>query len=66
MKYVENFGAYILENRWFLYVLILLCGAVILYNQPQRVVLDEKHWECGNPVPDGIGSRCTTFHFRGK
>lgn len=66
MKYIENLGATVLENRWILYVLIALSGLVFLYNQPQRVILDEKHWECGNPVPDGIGSRCTTFYFRGK
>ena len=55
-----------MENKWVLPTLIALCIAVVVYNQPQMVVLDAKHWECGGPVPDGIGARCTSFHYRGK
>lgn len=66
MKFIENFGAYVMENKWVLPTLIALCVAVVIYNQPQMVILDAKHWECGGPVPDGIGARCTSFHYRGK
>jgi hypothetical protein len=66
MKFLENFGGFVLENKWVFPTLVALCIAVIVYNQPQSVILNAKHWECGGAVPDGISAKCTSYIYRGK
>lgn len=67
MKFLEIVGEWSLKNSWVWLILIGLTTVSIVSLLPKTITLDAKHWECGpNPVPDGLGARCTTYIYRGK
>lgn len=65
MKAIENFGAWVLAN-WLLFGVVVggSAGALIAINSPSTVSLDAKNWECTLAIPDGIGARCTEYHYK--
>jgi hypothetical protein len=67
MKFLDKVGDFSLKNWWVWPILIGLSVYSFMSMQPRVITLDEKHWECGpNPVPEGLGARCTTYIYRGK
>jgi len=68
MKYLDKIGELSLTYWWIVWpILISLTAASIVSILPDTITLDAKHWECGpNPVPDGLGARCTSYLFKGK
>lgn len=67
MTTIAKFGSWVWANFFVIWG-ALAFGAVTLYevNKTPTATLDAKHWECTMAVPDGIGSRCVEYVFRGK
>lgn len=67
MKTLDRFGAFVLANWWlWLTVFALAFYGIKSIGAPITVTLDAKHWECTMAVPDGIATRCTEYHYRGR
>lgn len=67
MKALENLGAWVLDNVLFVGAFFAISIGVLLeINQPPSVSLDAKNWECTLAIPDGIESRCTEYHYKGR
>jgi hypothetical protein len=46
-------------------VAIIVGLIVSLWNRPEAVVIDEKHYKCTDAAPLGLGSYCTNYHYIG-
>ena len=66
----ERFGAWVLNTRVgliFGLILLVLSGAVTFRAVfGSAVMLDAKHFECTMSRPDGLGSMCVEYRYRGK
>ena len=67
MKTIADFGEFVRET-WAIWVTVFGLLVVILVNlyAPPTVTLDAKHWECVMAIPDGLGTRCTEYIYKGK
>jgi len=67
MKTIANFGQAVRDLWWILVPLFVgLTYAAYLSTQPKTVTLDAKHFECTMAVPDGIGTKCIEYTYKGK
>lgn len=67
MKAIENLGAWVLSNAVLVGAFFgIVIGGLLALNSPRSVSLDAKHWECTLAIPDGIESRCTEYHYKGR
>ena len=67
MKKIASFGEFVRATLW-IWVAVFATAIVLLvnHNAPPTVTLDAKHWECVMAVPDGLGTRCTEYVYKGK
>ena len=67
MKTIAGFGAFV-RDTWTIWVVgFALIGWLLMsLYAPPTVTLDAKHWECVMAVPDGLGTRCTEYVYKGK
>lgn len=67
MKTIANFGSWVWSNFFVIWgVFIFTMVGLYEVNKTPTATLDQKHWECTMAVPDGIGSRCVEYVYRGK
>ena len=67
MKTIALFGE-IVRDTWPIWVVVFAISVVVLVSlyAPPTVTLDGKHWQCVMAVPDGLGTRCTEYIYKGK
>lgn len=67
MKNISNFGAWIIENSLFIFVILLSIGAItIIIMAPNTVTLSEKEFKCAESSPYGLSTRCDVYIRRVK
>jgi hypothetical protein len=67
MKKIANFGEWVIDFWWLLIPMFVgIATAIYCYNGPKTVMLDAKHFECTMAVPDGIGTKCIEYTYKGK
>ena len=44
---------------------LIVASAFSIVNRPATVVLDAKHFSCTDTIPDGLGAKCTNYHYIG-
>ena len=67
MKYVENFGAWVLDHSLFTLPLMMVFTFGVVYNcLPDIEIVDGKHWECTRAAPNGIKTHCVEYVYKGK
>jgi hypothetical protein len=42
----------------------IMFTAYSLYTSPKTITIDEKHWECTDTEPAGIGAQCTNLRMK--
>ena len=66
----ERFGAWILYTRrgtiFGLVVTALFLGVLYKTYLGSVTLLDAKHFECTMSRPDGLGSMCVEYRYKGK
>ena len=67
MKKIASFGEFV-RATWLVWTAVFATAVVLLvnHNAPPTVTLDAKHWECVMAAPDGLGTRCTEYIYKGK
>lgn len=67
MKTIENFGGWVL-TMWpvLLAAFGLSLWGLVIYNAPPTVTLDARHFECTMAIPDGIGTKCIEYAYKGR
>lgn len=57
---------YLTLKNYTITVGVVFMLVVLGYNinhMPKTVTISSDRWKCGNPVPDGIESKCTTYIY---
>ena len=67
MKTIASFGEWV-TAMWapFTLVFSVLVWVIFTFTGPKTVTLDAKHFECTMAVPDGIGTKCIEYTYKGK
>lgn len=58
------------DKLMFIGVMLSLISALVvlvfnIVSRPETVVLDAKHFVCTDTIPDGLGAKCTNYHYIG-
>lgn len=67
MKTIASFGAFV-SDTWAIWLFAFGAGfwGLVIYNAPPTVTLDARHFECTMAIPDGIGTKCIEYAYKGR